>query len=147
MLPPLAIGVAMLRYRLYAIDILIRRTLVYGVLTACLALVYFGAIVGLQSFVRAFSNQTRDPLVTAISTLVIAALFSPLRRYIQTGIDHRFYRRKYDAERVLAAFGETMRNETDLERMAAQVLAVVGETMHPLHVSLWLLKAQPARRQ
>jgi hypothetical protein len=142
MLPPLAIGVAILRYRLYAIDILIRRTLVYGVLTACLALVYFSTIVGLQSLVRAFSNQTRDPLVTVISTLVIAALFSPLRRRIQAGIDHRFYRRKYDAERVLASFGETMRNETDLERMTAQVLAVVGETVQPVHTSLWLRRTQ-----
>jgi hypothetical protein len=142
MLPPLAIGVAILRYRLYAIDIIIRRTLVYGVLTACLALVYFSTVVGLQSFVRAFSNQTRYPLVTVISTLVIAALFSPLRRRIQAGIDHRFYRRKYDAEQVLAGFNATVRDEVDLNRLAGELLNVVRKTLQPVQSSLWL---KPAR--
>jgi hypothetical protein len=145
MLPPVAIGVAILRHRLYDIDVIIRRTLVYGVLTACLAVLYFAAVIGLQGLVRLFGSQTRDPLVTVISTLAIAALFTPLRRLVQNGIDRRFYRRKYDAGQVLAAFGETVRNETNLEQLQAALLAAVRETVQPVHVSLWLQKTPASR--
>lgn len=134
---PLAIGAAIFRYRLWDIDILINRTLVYGSLTALLALVYVGSVIGLQALFHAVSGQGSG-IAVALSTLVIAALFSPLRRWIQRFIDRRFYRHKYDAARTLAAFSATLRNEVDLDQLTSDLLKTVDETMRPAHASLWL---------
>ena len=134
---PIAVGVAVLRYRLYDIDLLINRTLVYGPLTAMLALVYVGGVVSLQSLLRALSGQESAIAVVA-STLAIAALFNPLRRRVQALVDRRFYRRKYDAAKTLTAFNTRLREETDLDALSDDVLGVVWETMQPAHASLWL---------
>jgi hypothetical protein len=134
---PLSFGVAILRYRLWDIDIIINRTLVYVTLTALLALIYVGLILSLQFLLRGVINQD-SPIAIVASTLVIAALFQPLRRRIQRVIDRRFYRRKYDAARILAAFSSTLRNEVDLSQLQEQLIMVVEETMQPSHVSLWL---------
>jgi len=132
-------GIAILRYRLYNIDILINRTLVYGALTALLALIYFGLVFILQSLVRALGGQfSQTPLVIVGSTLVIAALFQPLRRRIQQVIDRRFYRRKYDATKTVQAFSATLRSEVDLSQLREHLITVVQETMQPTQVSLWL---------
>jgi len=137
MLIPLSIGVAVLRSHLFDIDLLINRTLVYGLLTAMLALVYFGSIVVSQRvFVGLTGEQSTLAVVTC--TLVIAALFNPLRRRIQSFIDRRFYRRKYDARKTLEAFSAKLRNETNLDALNAELVGVVRETMQPTHVSLWL---------
>jgi hypothetical protein len=136
---PVAVGFAVLKYRLYNIDLLINRTLVYGSLTATLALVYFGGVATIQTLFRALTGQEEQPqLAIVVSTLVIAALFNPLRRYIQSFIDRRFYRRKYDARKTLEAFSAKLRDETDLDALSDDLLAVVRETMQPAHVSLWL---------
>ncbi len=139
---PLSIGVAILRSRLFDIDILINRTLVYGSLTVILALFYFVSIFVLQSLVSIFtghiSTSAQSPFVLVISTLGLYALFQPLRRRIQTLIDRRFYRFKYDAARTLAEFSKTLSNEVDLNKLREDLLAVVQETMQPSHVSLWL---------
>jgi hypothetical protein len=136
---PIFTGVAIARYRLYDIDIVINRTLVYGALTAALVAVYFGGVATLQALFRALTGQEQQPqLAIVVSTLVIAALFDPLRRRIQSFIDRRFYRSKYDAAKTLAAFNSRLREETDLDTLGDEVLGVVRETMQPEHASLWL---------
>jgi hypothetical protein len=137
--PAVAIGIAILRYRLWDIDVIINRTLVYGSLTILLVGLYVGLILALQVLVRAVTgNISQQPLVLVASTLVIAALFQPLRRRIQNVIDRRFYRRKYDARRTIANFSATLRGEVDLTELSERLVAVVEETMQPAHVSLWL---------
>jgi hypothetical protein len=136
---PVAVGIAILRYRLYDIDILINRTLVYGSLTLMLALVYFGGVTVTQALFYTLTSQEQLPqLVVVASTLLIAALFNPLRRRIQYFIDRRFYRRKYDAGKTLEAFSSKLRDETDLNALSEDLTRVVRETMQPAHVSLWL---------
>jgi MFS family permease len=136
---PIAIGIAILRYRLYDIDTLINRTLVYGSLTLMLALVYFGGVTATQVVFRALTGQEEQPQLTiVVSTLVIAALFTPLRRRIQSFIDRRFYRNKYDARKTLEAFSAKLRNDADLEALSDDLVGIVRETMQPAHVSLWL---------
>lgn len=141
---PLSFAMAILRYHLWDIDALINKALVYGSLTGLLGALYAGLIIGLESLAGLFIGQAvSNPVVLVISTLAIAALFLPVRRQIQNVIDRRFYRRKYDAEKTLAAFSATVREAPDLEQIRKQVLAVVQETMQPAHVSLWL--RQPER--
>ena len=143
----LGLGFAILRYRLWDIDVLINRTLVYVMLTISLALIYVGLVIGLGALVRLFTGQlAQSSVVIVVSTLAIAALFQPLRRRIQAIIDRRFYRRKYDAARTLEAFSATLRTETELGRLSEQLVTVVEETMQPTHVSLWLRPTAPARK-
>jgi hypothetical protein len=143
----LAAGVAILRYRLYDIDTLINRTLVYGVLTVTLALIYFGGVATTQTIFRALTGQEHQPqLAIVVSTLVIAAIFNPLRHRIQSFIDRRFYRRKYDAAKTLEAFSTRLRDETDLETLNNDVVGVVREAIQPTHVSLWL-RPDPGSKQ
>ena len=134
---PIATGIAILRYRLYDIDRIINRTLVYGSLTAMLVALYLGGIVVLQRVFVLLTGQ-QSTLAVVASTLLIAALFTPLRRCIQSFIDRRFYRRKYDARKTLEAFSIKLRDETDLEALDNDLVGVVRETMQPAHVSLWL---------
>ena len=138
---PVAIGFAILRYRLYDIDLVINRTLVYGSLTATLALLYVSSVVSLQYVFRSLTGGGSQ-LADVASTLVIAALFNPLRQRVQNLIDRRLYRRKYDAQKTLSTFSKTLREETDLEALNAELLSVIRETMQPEHVSLWLRQTE-----
>jgi hypothetical protein len=137
LLIPLSIGLAVLRYNLWEADALINRTLVYGSLTLSLAALYLLGVVGLQALFRTVTGQSSD-LAIAIVTLAIAALFNPWRRRLQSFIDQRFYRRKYDAARILAVFNSRLRDEVDLRRLESDILTVVGETVHPDRAALWL---------
>jgi hypothetical protein len=142
---PAAIGIAVLRYRLYDIDLVINRTLVYGSLTATLVLVYLGSVVGLQRLLSPAVGEDNQLAVVA-STLLIAALFGPLRRRVQGFIDRRFYRKKYDARKTLESFSAKLRGASDLDGLNDELLAVVGETVQPAHASLWLRKFEGEAR-
>ena len=135
---PVCLAIAITRYRLFDIDVIIRRTLVYGALTTTLALIYFGGVVVLQGILSAVTGESRSTIVTVITTLAVAALFTPLRKRIQYDIDRRFYRRRYNTEQVLAGFANLARQETDLNVLSNQVVDLVQETIQPEHASLWL---------
>jgi hypothetical protein len=135
---PISFAIAVLRYRLWDIDILIRRTLIYSVFTTLLLFIYFGSVLFMQTMFILFTGQGSSELVTVISTLAIAGLFVPLRDRVQEGIDRRFYRHKYDAEQTLAAFAAGLREEVDLDQLSARLISVVEETMQPTSISLWL---------
>jgi hypothetical protein len=139
-----AVGIAILRYRLYDIDIIINRTLVYGSLTVTLVLVYLGSVIGLQYILRALTGQESQLAIVA-STLAIAALFNPLHRRIQASIDRLFYRRKYDAAKTLEEFSAKLRDETDLDALNSDLVRAVRETVQPEHVSLWLREPKEPR--
>jgi hypothetical protein len=143
---PLSFGFAMLRSRLWEIDAIINRTLVYGTLTVILTAVYVGLILGLQALLQGIISQNNSVAIV-LSTLAIYVLIQPLRRRIQRVIDRRFYRNKYDAAKILAAFSATLRNEVDLDQLREQLLGVVEETMQPMHVSLWLRPPELSRKQ
>jgi hypothetical protein len=144
LLIPLSIGMAILRSHLWDIDLLIRRTLVYTVLTGLLALAYVGSVLVLQGLVRLLTGQRQSQVVTVVSTLAIAALFVPLRRRVQAFIDRRFYRRKYDAARTLAAFSNAVQDEVELGRLTEHLTEVVAETLQPESVTIWLKKPERA---
>ena len=145
---PVAIGFAVLKYHLYDVDIIINRTLVYVSLTVMLASVYLGGVTATQALFQTFAGQEDLPqLAIVVSTLVIAAMFNPSRRRVQTFIDRRFYRRKYDARKTLDSFSTRLRNETDLDSLNAELVTVVKETMQPEHVSLWLRRDTPPKAQ
>src|SRR5215208_1851845 len=143
---PISMGIAILRYRLYNIDLLINRTLVYGLLTTMLGTLYFGGIVVLQSIFVVLTGE-KSTLAVVASTLTIAALFNPLRRRVQAFVDRRFYRRKYDARKTLEVFSAKLRNETDLDALSDDLIGAVRETMQPAHISLWLRHDAPQQRK
>jgi hypothetical protein len=140
LLIPLSVGFAILRYRLWDIDVLMNRTLVYSSLSIILALIYAGCVCGMQLLFQALTWRSSSQLIVVVSTLIIAALFQPLRHRLQRVIDRRFYRRKYDAAKTLKAFSMTLQGELDLAQLHEQLVAVVQETMQPSHISLWLSK-------
>jgi hypothetical protein len=140
----LAVGIALLRYHLYDIDIIIRRTLVYGSVTAVLAASYAVIVLILQRLLSLLVPRSSDTAAIVVTTLLIAAIFQPLRSTIQRAVDRRFYRHKYDTARTLASFGSTLRNEVNLEDLTRQLISTVSETMEPAHISLWL--RQPDKR-
>jgi hypothetical protein len=142
---PVAVGISILRYRLYDLDLIVRRTLSYSVLTGLLALLYFGSVVALESVVRPLTGQSQSSLVAVASTLLIAALFVPLRARVQAAIDRRFYRSRYSAARTLATFGIAVRDETDLQQLSEHLLRVVDQTMKPASVGLWLRSSADRR--
>jgi hypothetical protein len=136
---PITTGIAILRHHLYDMDLIINRALVYVALTASLALIYFGGVTATQTIFQASIGQEEPPQLAIVgSTLVIAALFAPLRRLIQRFIDRRYYRRKYDARNTLEAFSAKLKDETDLEALNDDLIRLVRQTMQPAHVSLWL---------
>jgi hypothetical protein len=137
---PIGITVSILRYRLWDIDVIIRRTATYGLVTGALVLIYFGSVVALQRILSGVTGSAQNEIVTVLSTLAIAALFVPLRNRIQNAIDKRFNRNKYDAQQVLSDFAHTMRDETDLEKLTGRLMQVVDETMQPRSISVWLKK-------
>ena len=143
---PIAAGIAILRHHLYDIDVIINRTLVYGSLTVLLGAVYFGSVIGMQHLAAALAGAQAgaNPLIIVVSTLLIAALFQPLRRRIQGVIDHRFYRAKYDTARTVERFAATLRTQTDLHALSDHLVDVVDETMRPAHVLLWLRPMAPS---
>ncbi len=132
------IGIAIMRYRLYDVDLVIRRTLVYGILTAALVSIYFAIVLALQSALLVLTNRPQSEMTTVLSTLAIASLFNPMRTRIQAFIDRRFYRRKYDAQQTLLLFGKTLRSAVELDVLTEDMMAIVRETLQPAHVSLWL---------
>ena len=134
---PVVVGIAVLKYRLYDVDLLINRTLVYGGLTGALVLVYLGGVTSMQYVFRA-STGGDSQLAVVASTLVIAALFNPLRRRVQAFVDRRFYRKKYDAARILERFSARLRDETDLNHLGEDLVGVTRETVQPTHASVWL---------
>ncbi|MBL8046429.1 MAG: hypothetical protein JNL09_07810 [Anaerolineales bacterium] len=137
LLTPVSLAIAILRHRLFDIDILIRRTLQYSLLSGLLGLTYFGLITILQSRFRSVSGQQSE-ISIVLSTLAIAALFFPLRNRVQEFIDKRFFRKKYDAQKVLAEFAATCRDETDLDKLTARLVEVIDETLQPEKVSVWI---------
>jgi ABC-type phosphate transport system substrate-binding protein len=141
---PAAIGVAILRYHLYEIDVIIRRTLVYATLVGSLALIYLAGVYGMQAAVRSVSGQSGTVAVT-LSTLLVAAAFQPLRARIQRAVDHRFYRARYDAGRTLDAFSGRLREQVDIETVSGEVLDVVRQTLQPTHATLWIRRPEAGR--
>jgi hypothetical protein len=144
---PVCLAVAITRYRLFDIDVIIRRTLVYGALTTTLALVYFGGVVFLQGLLVIVTGESRSEIVTVVTTLAIAALFTPLRKRIQRDIDRRFYRKKYNAEKLVLAFSTSLREEVDLTELTHSLVRLVEESMQPEHVHLWLRPAGYRRNE
>ena len=138
LLVPVTLGIAIFRYRLWDIDVILRRTLIYSSITALLALAYFASVLALQTAFGALTGQRQSALVTVLSTLLIAGLFVPVRARVQSGIDRRFYRHRYDAARTLAAFGATLRDSVDLDALSEQLLSTVDETMQPASANLWI---------
>ncbi len=135
---PAALMIASLRYRLWDIDVLVRRTLVYSALTALLALIYMGTVIVMQGVLQVLTGERQNALVTVLSTLAIAALFVPLRARVQAAIDRRFYRSKYNAARVMAAFGTTLRAEVELDRVTTQLIETIDATLQPADMHIWL---------
>jgi hypothetical protein len=147
LLLPICLAFSILRYRLWDIDLIIRRTLIYSSLTALLVVAYLALVVLLQAVWSALTGQRQSDLVTVLSTLAIATLVIPLRRRVQAFIDRSFYRRKYDAAQILATFGDAVREETDLGRLAERLVSVVDETMQPAPIGLWLKPLEPMKQR
>jgi hypothetical protein len=145
MLLPLCIAFSILRYRLWDIDLIIRRTLTYALVTALLLVVFFGSVIVLQQLFARLTGSEQDEIVTVLSTLAIVVLFARVRKWIQNAIDRRFNRTRYDAQQILQKFGERVRDETDLENLTSELVNVVQETMQPKSVTLWLKKEENSK--